>query len=1273
MLRLTAWLTALCAVSAAAAGPLTHANWTQLTVPRLSSVPTLDGRISAGEWDLAAPVGGFTMLGSDRLSTTQPEAWLAWHEQGLLLAARIPLPAGQKARAQVTDFDGTVWADDSVELHVDRGHNHERHYQFVVNALGTEFDSLGGDVAYSARWQAAAVNEPGQWACEMLIPWEAMGGQAPQPGDRDGLNLAINASHLGGIHSLSPLSAGLHEPARFAHVTYTDGPAAGWRDLDVAGNAVAALIVGAETAAVTLTVDGQPRPGAEQADGRPGPSQRYVVLPLDLPREQGLTRPGRYELKLVARDGGEVLLVQRAVLAVGAPMEMQVRAYIGRQELEVAATLQPDTFPPSRTTVQLELLAAERVVLKRAIAVPGQGSPVIAVLPAGELPAGTFEVRVTARNTESEQTFTAQRTLTDPLRPAWLGTAEGLTEAVPPPWTALQVQGDSVKPWGRLYRFAGSPLPTEVTTRDASVLAGPIRFTGRVNGRLLTWRGSPVHFTGRQAATVTLEGSQSSEALELSGKTTVEYDGMVRCEVALSPVGMGADIQELTLEVPLKAEHARYLYHFPGAWGTVANSAFLPPEGWTHGFKPFVWLGDEDRGFSWFCESDQNWYPLDAKDMLRIERRGEVVTLKCRLIREQQRLEKPLRYTFGFEATPCKEPERTVWDYRITHHGNYGLETQPASLGGVITYEAAQVLRRDQGTFECWYRPGFANSERGVPFAQRSAMANRNIFTVKWGEDVGGGTNCGLYWNEHVQGPVAWSRRNGQVLLNPGAAFDWEAGQWYHLALTWSDAVRLYVNGQLVAETPNTGFIPAGLEGAVVEIGGQMPLATVDEVRILSVARPPQANPGEYQPDADTLLLDHFAGYGKAEADTPGKPGPGVSFGPGKFGQAVTWEAGSAETQLQRLAGLGVRTICFHEHWSPYQSHPYVTAENRPKLRSLVDACQQQGINLLLYMSRQFADNCPEWELRSDEFLQTPRGGAYRRAPEQSAYIACWNSPYKDFCLDNLGKLMDEFGHGGWYLDGPEWPMPCDNESHGCGYVAPDGSRRPTWDIFATRDFMQRLYVLTRQRDPEGQLNIHNSTVMVIPTLGFGTSTWGCEQIDVIKSPAKTLDFLPMDSFRTEFMGRQWGVPSEFLVYDGQPYYAHDVIAYTLLHGVLIRPSGEEMLAQVSALWKVYDEFPFEHGTIYPYWDNSDYLQVSPEGVYATAWQLPEKGLLVVVSNLADTDADVALSLGLGRFGLRAVNCRDALTGAEVPLADGKVRFPLASWRYRLLRVVPAH
>jgi hypothetical protein len=193
---------------------------------------------------------------------------------------------------------------------------------------------------------------------------------------------------------------------------------------------------------------------------------------------------------------------------------------------------------------------------------------------------------------------------------------------------------------------------------------------------------------------------------------------------------------------------------------------------------------------------------------------------------------------------------------------------------------------------------------------------------------------------------------------------------------------------------------------------------------------------------------------------------------------------------------------------------------------------------------------------------------------------------------------------------------------------------------------------------------------MVIPTLAFGTSTWGGEQIDTIKPPVKTLDILPMDAFRTEFMGRQWGVPAEFLVYDGQPYYARDVLAYTLLHGVLIRPGGDDMLGRISALWKVDDEFGITGAEMLPYWSNADVIECNPEGVYATAYQRPEKGLLLFVSNLGDEPAEAKVTLKLEELGLGGeVKVWDALTGDAVPMDGEEMEFGIGSWEYRVVRV----
>src|SRR5204863_2246201 len=128
-----------------------------------------------------------------------------------------------------------------------------------------------------------------------------------------------------------------------------------------------------------------------------------------------------------------------------------------------------------------------------------------------------------------------------------------------------------------------------------------------------------------------------------------------------------------------------------------------------------------------------------------------------------------------------------------------------------------------------------------------------------------------------------------------------------------------------------------------------------------------------------------------------------------------------------------------------------------------------------------------------------------------------------------IADLMDEYNIDGVYLDGTQYPSTCSNRRHGCGYVLPDGSVAPTCPIWAVRNMMKRIYHIVRSRKADGQVNVHNSTCMTIPTLGWATSYWDGEQFRELPNNTSVSELLPLDAFRTEFMGHQWGVPAEFL------------------------------------------------------------------------------------------------------------------------------------------------
>jgi len=58
-------------------------------------------------------------------------------------------------------------------------------------------------------------------------------------------------------------------------------------------------------------------------------------------------------------------------------------------------------------------------------------------------------------------------------------------------------------------------------------------------------------------------------------------------------------------------------------------------------------------------------------------------------------------------------------------------------------------------------------------------------------------------------------------------------------------------------------------------------------------------------------------------------------------------------------AELGVKTLIFHENWTPIQNYWETTREE--DLKKLVAACHQRGIKLLLYFGYELSTLAPEW------------------------------------------------------------------------------------------------------------------------------------------------------------------------------------------------------------------------------------------------------------------------------------------------------------------------
>jgi hypothetical protein len=379
-------------------------------------------------------------------------------------------------------------------------------------------------------------------------------------------------------------------------------------------------------------------------------------------------------------------------------------------------------------------------------------------------------------------------------------------------------------------------------------------------------------------------------------------------------------------------------------------------------------------------------------------------------------------------------------------------------------------------------------------------------------------------------------------------------------------------------------------------------------------------------------------------------------------------------TVLDYLWRAGARTIIFHQTWTEYYGLP-VTRENGARLKSLADGCHRRGLKLLLYFGYGLADISPEGTRYHDEMAIVPiirwTGG---RGAADAFDAFCTRSAYADFLMWGMDRLISEYDIDGIYFDGTSEPFVCQNQKHGCGYLDHQGELRPTYPIFAAREIIRRACTLFRARKPDSIIDVHMSANLTIPTLAFADSYWDGEQFESLKYGDRApLEVLPLDKFRAEFMGKQWGLAAEFLVYEKRPFTTEQALAFTMLHDVLVRPlDTAERLQLISRIWKARDDFGVEKARWIPYWDASSPARVTPRGMMVSLYSQPGRGALLVVSNLGAAAAAARVNLDLGALGLPPnVSAVDALTGESIPRSRASLSFPLESMGWRLVWVRP--
>ena len=244
--------------------------------------------------------------------------------------------------------------------------------------------------------------------------------------------------------------------------------------------------------------------------------------------------------------------------------------------------------------------------------------------------------------------------------------ASSALASVPAPYTPIKASDSEFRCLGRVTKLGPMLLPTQITSAGKPILSSPIRLSG-LEG--VTGTGRLIGSSGDSAS---WEWHGESDAFEVDVLMTGDCDGFCWYDIALTPK-QPVKLDSLRLEIPRIEQTARYIHAANFTWGGQISSG-LPEYGakWNQKFMPYVWLGDEDRGLAWCCESSDGWRLKESSNALEVKTAGDTVLFQANLLDHEETVNSPMNLKFGLQATPVK-PVTFEWraKARIYHGVNY--------------------------------------------------------------------------------------------------------------------------------------------------------------------------------------------------------------------------------------------------------------------------------------------------------------------------------------------------------------------------------------------------------------------------------------------------------------------------------------------------------------------------------------------------------------------------------------------------------------------------
>ena len=331
---------------------------------------------------------------------------------------------------------------------------------------------------------------------------------------------------------------------------------------------------------------------------------------------------------------------------------------------------------PSAAALRLVILRDGSEIRRSDLSI-GKDARLTGTLDAGPMPDGAgYEITAEILDTDGKSLASRTERFTRHVMPFEQAPRAGLSDVVVPPFTPPFIKGPAISCWGRTYVHGQGGLLEHLVAAGEDILARPAAIVARTtDGKAVTLAGARPQLSTQGKGRVVYRQIFSGAGIQITAGGILDYDGFYRIhlDAAAADASHPPDIADIHLELPFKGKCAT-LMDAPVTWGRPGSEkrcGFIDPSrqgrlwdsrtsplnDWQNrqsNMPPYLWIGDDDRGLCYSCESDKGTANNDALPAVTIDREGSEVVVRVSIMNRPLKLLKPRSFECALQASPFK-------------------------------------------------------------------------------------------------------------------------------------------------------------------------------------------------------------------------------------------------------------------------------------------------------------------------------------------------------------------------------------------------------------------------------------------------------------------------------------------------------------------------------------------------------------------------------------------------------------------------------------------